>query len=168
MSVSRYAAFAAVGLLFLALPAIASDYHLSFLLQLFMMIALAQAWNLISGMTGYVSFGHAAFFGVGAYAGTLLLQAGVPWWLAVIQSGGLAALISAPLGLLTLRLRGPYFAIAMLGLNELGRITATLWVDLTRGGNGITLSPAILPSLQTNYYTMFAIAVGAILLTAWI
>ena len=57
----------------------ASDYQITFLLQLLMMIALAQSWNLISGMTGYVSFGHAAFFGVGAYAGALLLEAGLPW-----------------------------------------------------------------------------------------
>jgi branched-chain amino acid transport system permease protein len=152
----------------LLMPRFASEYQQSFLLQLFMMVALAQAWNLISGMTGYVSFGHAAFFGIGAYAGTLLLQSGVAWWLAALQAAGIAALIAVPLGLLTLRLRGPYFAIAMLGLNELGRITATLWVDVTRGGNGITLSPAILPSLTVNYYAMFALAAGAVALAAWV
>jgi branched-chain amino acid transport system permease protein len=59
-------------------PLMGSEYHLAFLLQLFMMVALAQSWNLISGMTGYVSFGHAAFFGVGAYAGTLFIQFGFP------------------------------------------------------------------------------------------
>jgi branched-chain amino acid transport system permease protein len=159
---------AALVVLALLMPGIASEYHLSFLVQLFMMVALAQAWNLISGMTGYVSFGHAAFFGIGAYAGTLLLQLGFPWWLAAVKAAGIAALIAVPLGLLTLRLRGPYFAIAMLGLNELGRIIATLWVDLTRGGNGITISPVILPSLMTNYYAMFALAAGAVALATWL
>lgn len=152
----------------LLVPSFASDYHMSFLLQLFMMVALAQSWNLISGMTGYVSFGHAAFFGIGAYAGTLLLQAGSPWWLAILQAAGVAGLVSVPLGLLTLRLRGPYFAIAMLGLNEVGRVIATLWVDVTRGGNGITINPAILPSLTTNYYAMLLLAAAGTALTAWV
>jgi branched-chain amino acid transport system permease protein len=159
-----------IGIALLALaaaaPAVLSQYHLSFLVQLLMMVALAQAWNMISGMTGYVSFGHAAFFGVGAYTGALLLQFGFPWWLVVIKGGLVALALSVPLGLLTLRLRGPYFAIAMLGLNEVGRIVATLWVDLTRGGSGITLSPALLPSLTTNYYTMLALAAIATAIVA--
>ena len=50
------------------------------MLQLFMWIALAQSWNLISGLTGYVSFGHVAFFGTGAYtAGILIVRLGWPW-----------------------------------------------------------------------------------------
>jgi branched-chain amino acid transport system permease protein len=147
-------------------PALVSDYQLSFLLQLLMMVALAQAWNLISGMTGYISFGHAAFFGIGAYAGALLLQYGFPWWLAVLKGAGIAGLVSVPLGLLTLRLRGPYFAVALLGLNEVGRILATLWVDLTGGGSGISLSPALLPSLTVNYLTMLLLAVFATALVA--
>jgi branched-chain amino acid transport system permease protein len=155
----------AVGI-FLALlaaagPLVGSGYHQSFLLQLFMMVALAQSWNLISGMTGYVSFGHAAFFGVGAYAGTLLIQAGFPWWLAIVLGSLIALALSLPLGLLTLRLRGPYFAIAMLGLNEIARVVATLWVSLTNGGSGITLQPALLPPLAVNYYLMLLLAVAA-------
>jgi branched-chain amino acid transport system permease protein len=149
-------------------PLVINDYHQSFLLQVFMVIALAQAWNLISGMTGYVSFGHAAFFGVGAYAGALILTWGFPWWLAVIKGAGIAALLAVPLGFLTLRLRGPYFAIAMLGLNEVGRVAATLWVDVTRGGSGLTLSPELLPSLDVKYFTMFGLALGATLLVAWV
>ncbi|WP_372522860.1 branched-chain amino acid ABC transporter permease [Sulfuricaulis sp.] len=149
-------------------PLVINDYHQSFLLQVFMVIALAQAWNLISGMTGYVSFGHAAFFGVGAYAGALFLTWGFPWWLAVIKGAGIAALLAVPLGFLTLRLRGPYFAIAMLGLNEVGRIVATLWVNVTHGGSGLTLSPELLPSLDVKYFTMFGLALAATLLVAWV
>lgn len=149
----------ALVLLAAAGPLMVNDYHLSFLLQLFMMVALAQSWNLISGMTGYVSFGHAAFFGVGAYAGTLFIQFGYPWPLAIFLGSAIALLVSVPIGFLTLRLRGPYFAIAMLGLNEVARIVATLWVDLTNGGSGITLSPSLLPSLTINYYLMLALAI---------
>jgi branched-chain amino acid transport system permease protein len=150
----------------LAAPAAASDYYMSLLLQFFMMVALAQSWNLISGMTGYVSFGHAAFFGVGAYAGALFLQWGFPWWLALFNGAAIAFLLAVPLGFLTLRLRGPYFAIAMLGLNEVGRIVATLWVGLTRGGDGIALAPSLLPSLDKTYYAMLLLAVIACVLVA--
>jgi len=143
-----------------AMPLMVGSYQLSFLVQLLMMVALAQSWNMISGMTGYVSFGHAAFFGIGAYTGTLLLLAGLEWWLAVVLAAGMATVIALPLGMLTLRLRGPYFAIAMLGLNEVARIVATLWVDLTNGGSGITVPPDKLPALTTNYYAMLVLAAG--------
>jgi len=156
----------AVLALALAAPVFADAYQLSFLVQLFMMVALAQSWNTISGMTGYVSFGHAAFFGIGAYTGTLLLLNGLSWWFSAILAATMATVIAAPLGMLTLRLRGPYFAIAMLGLNEVARIIATLWIDLTNGGSGITVPPAILPGLTTNYYAMLMLAAGATAIVA--
>jgi branched-chain amino acid transport system permease protein len=159
---------AALLLFALLAPLALNQYYQSFLLQVFIVIALAQAWNLISGMTGYVSFGHAAFFGVGAYVGALFLTWGLPWGFAVSSGAGIAALLAVPLGMLTLRLRGPYFAIAMLGLNEVGRIVATLWVSVTGGGSGITLSPKLLPSLDVEYFTALALALGATLLVAHI
>ncbi|MBF0186659.1 MAG: branched-chain amino acid ABC transporter permease [Magnetococcales bacterium] len=149
-------------------PMVASPYHLTFLLNLWMMIALAQSWNLISGMTGYVSFGHAAFFGIGSYAGAIAILAGWPWYLAVVAGAVLAWIVALPLGVLTLRLRGPYFAIAMLGLNELGRIIATLWVDMTEGGDGIALHPDLLPSLTANYTLMLILAIISCGMVAWI
>lgn len=149
-------------------PLAFNEYYQSFLLQVFLAIALAQAWNLISGMTGYVSFGHSAFFGLGAYAGALFLTWGFPWWLAILHGATVAGIVSLPLGVLTLRLRGPYFAIAMLGLNEIGRIVATLWIGLTNGGSGITLAPTLLPSLGMQYFSALALALGATLLAAWI
>jgi len=169
MSTNRVANLAVASVLvaiLLAAPAMVGEYYLSFLVQLLMMVALAQAWNTISGMTGYVSFGHAAFFGVGSYTAALLLPLGIPWWANVFAGASVALALSVPLGLLTLRLRGPYFAIAMLGLNEVARIVVTLWVDLTGGGSGITLSPDLLPSLTTSYYTMFVIAITATVIVA--
>nr|VFK26649.1 MAG: amino acid/amide ABC transporter membrane protein 2, HAAT family [Candidatus Kentron sp. MB]VFK31622.1 MAG: amino acid/amide ABC transporter membrane protein 2, HAAT family [Candidatus Kentron sp. MB]VFK75869.1 MAG: amino acid/amide ABC transporter membrane protein 2, HAAT family [Candidatus Kentron sp. MB] len=169
----------------LVAPLVVTHYTLTFLLQLFMMVALAQSWNLISGITGYVSFGHTAFFGIGAYTGALILTASLPLtasfspeilpWFSAILYGftilcgvAISLLIALPLGLLTLRLQGPYFAIAMLGINELGRMVATLWVDLTDGGDGIPLDPAVLPELPVAYYIMFFLGVLATGLVAWI
>ena len=128
------------------------------------MSALAQAWHLISGMTGYVAFGHAAFFGVGAYVGALFLTGGYPWGFAVLSGAGIAALLAVPLGILTLRLRGPYFAIAMLGLNEIARIFATLWVSVTNGGSPITLATNLLPSLTLESFSPLVLAMGPTLL----
>ncbi|MGN7613436.1 branched-chain amino acid ABC transporter permease [Magnetococcales bacterium HHB-1] len=152
----------------LIMPFISSDYTIIFLIQFWMMIALAQSWNLISGMTGYVSFGHAAFFGIGAYAGALALIAGVPWWLSIVVGAFVATVVAAPLGFLCLRLRGPYFAIAMLGLNELGRIIANLWVDVTQGGDGIALSPQLLPSLYGNYFAMLFLGMISIAMVIFV
>jgi ABC-type branched-subunit amino acid transport system ATPase component/ABC-type branched-subunit amino acid transport system permease subunit len=145
-------------------PALTNSYQLSFLLQLLLMVALAQSWNLISGIAGYVSFGHAVFFGVGAYTGALLLLAGYTWWLGVLWAALMATAVALPVGLLTLRLRGPYFAIAMLGLNEVGRVVATLWVSLTKGGDGIALTPSLLPTLETSYFAMLFLAMLATLM----
>jgi branched-chain amino acid transport system permease protein len=164
----RYSVSIGLGLVCLALlaPRGLTPYHLTFLLQLYMMIGLAQAWNLISGLSGYVSFGHAVFFGIGSYSGALLLLAGLPWWLCAVAAAGFAMLLALPVGVLTLRLRGPYFAIAMLGLNEVGRIAATLWVSLTQGGDGIALTPALLPPLLSMYYAMLCLAVLATIVIA--
>ena len=64
----------ALALVALALyPMVATGYGIRFMLQLFMWVALAESWNLISGLTGYVSFGHVAFFGTGAYAAGILI-----------------------------------------------------------------------------------------------
>ena len=166
----RHSAIIGIILIILALliPGALSTYHITFLIQLYMMIALAQSWNLISGMTGYISFGHAVFFGIGAYAGALMLLGGFPWWFAIAGSAGAATVIAFPIGFLTLRLRGPYFAIAMLGLNEVGRMVATLWVDVTQGGDGIALTPRLLPSLTINYYAMFCLAVLSTVIIVYI
>lgn len=152
----------------LLIPEVLSTYHMTLLIQLFMMIALAQSWNLISGITGYISFGHAVFFGIGAYTGALMLLGGFSWWIAIVGAAGVATVSALPIGLLTLRLRGPYFAIAMLGLNEVGRIVTTLWVDVTRGGDGIALTPQLLPSLTTNYYAMLCLAMLSTLIIAYV
>nr|VFK63001.1 MAG: branched-chain amino acid transport system permease protein [Candidatus Kentron sp. TC] len=181
----RISAIIAIILAAMVAPLVVSPYTLTFLLQLFMIIALAQSWNLISGITGYVSFGHTVFFGIGAYTGALMLTASLsliahfpaiatPWFLAILYGFtifcgmAISFLFSLPLGLLTLRLQGPYFAIAMLGVNEVGRMVATLWVDLTAGGDGIPVSPAVLPDLPVAYYIMFFLGAFATGLVAWI
>ena len=143
-------------------PVQATGYGIRVMLQLFMWIALAQSWNLISGLTGYVSFGHVAFFGTGAYASSLLIvKAGWPWPLACLGGGVVAAGVALVIGWPCLRLKGPYFAIAMLGLNEVLRVIASYYEGLTGGGNGLSL-PTLYASVQI-YYAMGLVAAGVTL-----
>lgn len=140
-------------------PAVGSGYGLRVALHLFMWIALAQSWNLISGFTGYVSLGHVAFFGAGAYtAGLLVARLDWPWLLASLAGGLAAALLSLLIGVPCLRLRGPYFAFAMLGLNEVLRVLASYFEGVTGGGLGLALP---VPDGSVGiYYAMGAVALA--------
>lgn len=87
-----------------------------------MSIGLASSLNILLGFTGYVSFGHIVFFGMGGYIGMyLILNAGLPFYVAALL-GGLASMVLALLlGKAILRLRGAYFALATIGVNEAAR-----------------------------------------------
>lgn len=89
---------------------------------LFMSVALASSLNIILGYTGYVSFGHIVFFGLGGYFGFYLLsQHGWSLYPAALAGGALSAALAGLLGLAVLRLRGAYFALATIGINEAAR-----------------------------------------------
>jgi branched-chain amino acid transport system permease protein len=153
----------AVAVLLLALyPLMASGYEIRFMLQLFMWVALAQSWNLISGLTGYVSFGHVAFFGTGAYAAAILITSHGWHWMAASMAGGVAAVILALIiGYPCLRLKGPYFAIATLGLNEVMRVLVSYFDGLTGGGLGISI-----PALNISGQIYYAMGLAALVVTA--
>ncbi|MGH7334807.1 MAG: branched-chain amino acid ABC transporter permease [Candidatus Rokuibacteriota bacterium] len=156
----KRAVLPALGVALVALavyPALGTGYGVRSALQTFMWIALAGSWNIISGLTGYVSFGHVAFFGAGAYAGAILVtSAGWPWPVAALAGGVAAVLLALVIGYPCLRLKGPYFAIAMLGLNEVLRALVSYFEGLTGGGNGLSL-----PTLDASvpiYYVMGLLA----------
>jgi len=160
-SLTGLAALLLLGLLLYPLEG--TGYGVRLMLQLFMWIALAQSWNLISGLTGYVSFGHVAFYGTGAYAtGIVITKLGWPWLAAALLGGLMAAVVALVIGWPCLRLKGPYFAIAMLGLNEVLRVAASYFEGLTGGGLGLSL-----PTLHASvpiYYAMGLTAAGVTLL----
>lgn len=122
----------------------ASPWANTFLLQLgilvFIHIVFGQAWNLLGGFMGQISFGHAMFFGLGAYA----VAIGVTRWstnpyLALLAGGLLAVVMAIALGFLLFQLRGPYFSLGTLAFAEIIRLIATNWKNLTRGGEGILI-----------------------------
>jgi branched-chain amino acid transport system permease protein len=162
--VRRGAVLAALALVLAALalyPTIGTGYGVRSTLQVFMWIALASSWNLISGLTGYVSFGHVAFYGAGAYTGAILItSAGWSWPLAALAGGVGAGVLALLIGYPCLRLKGPYFAIAMLGLNEVLRALVSYFEGLTGGGNGLSL-----PTLDATVPIYYAMGLTAVLVT---
>ena len=139
-----------------ALPHGISVYLRSFALFTMMYVVLALSWNIISGFTGYTSFGHVAFYGIGSYACAILV-ADYGWhWVPTLFVGAfVAGIVAIALGYPVLRLKGPYFAIAMLGAAEGTRVVATVWDSLTHGGLGISF-PSTENSLST-YYAMLVL-----------
>jgi branched-chain amino acid transport system permease protein len=118
----------------------------------------------MTGITGYLSFGHVVFFGVGAYGTAILItKGGVPWGFAVVGGGAVAAILALVIGAICLRLRGHYFSIATFGLNEVTRVAVLLAAPLTNGAVGISLP--IVSNPLPDYFTMLAVAAAAIVAT---
>jgi branched-chain amino acid transport system permease protein len=133
-------AFVAVCAVLAVLPAFdLSLYYHNLLTQAYILIAGALAWNWMGGFVGQVSFGHAAMFGVGGFvAARGMLDLHLPpqlCWLAGAVIAGVFALSAHPL----LRLRGPYFSIATIGVGEASRVVFTYWEKFTGGTTGLSL-----------------------------
>lgn len=157
---------AALVLLFALAPAGLSPFLVQFLINLFMLAALAEGWNIIGGFTGYASFGNVAFFGIGAYTtGVLLTAAQWPFALALPAGGLLAMAFAGLIGMPILRLKGHYFAIATLGVAETMR-EIVYNLKITGGGTGLTMP--ITRSALPFFYLMLGILTAVTLVNWWI
>ncbi len=135
--------------------------------QMFMLIALCTNWNMIGGYTGYIDFGHAVFFGLGAYGvGIMMAKVGWPFALALIVGMIAAGIFALLIGSATLRLRGPYFSIAMLGTFVAMREIVRVAGPLTGGGRGLTLPPYL--NRPLFYYITLLFAMLVIFISWWI
>lgn len=160
----RYA-FAVGGILVVALAAVPflteNTYLTGLVFSTLLFVTLASSWNILSGYTGYISFGHVAFFGTGGYTCAILLaNFDVNLYLAVLAGGVFATLVSLPVATATIRLNDVYFSIIMLALAELLlEIANTL--DITGGSQG-----KVLPIGEYNvitYEMMLLVTVVSIL-----
>ena len=128
MKKTPLAAIVAVAALAL-LPLVLEDNYFLHLMILFLMwVVIGSSWNILAGYTGQVSFGHAAFFGVGAYTAGLLCHAsaGSPPGGGWPSGGSSPMLIGPPFGAICFPLRGAYFALASLALGDGIRHLATI------------------------------------------
>ncbi len=101
---------------------------------------MALAWNLVGGFAGQISLGHTAFFGIGAYASTLLyLHFGLSPWLGMLAGAALSMLVAVGIGIPCFRLKSHFFALATIAIGEVLRFVASYWRDLTQGGVGLLI-----------------------------
>jgi branched-chain amino acid transport system permease protein len=162
----RWVLFLIFILLAILAPLKASGYWVRFLTFIFMWVGLAGSLNLLTGYTGYLDFGHVAFFGIGAYTtGVLMVHLGMPFFVSMLSGSVLAAVMAVAVGIPTMRLRGAYFAIAMLAFAEAMK-QAVLELDRFTGG-GIGLSLPIYTNYLFFYYIMLATVLLTIGVTYW-
>jgi branched-chain amino acid transport system permease protein len=122
--------------------AITNRHAVDIMIRTFLWGGLALAWNIAGGYAGLISFGHAAFFGIGAYTSTiLLLSFGVSPWIGLFAGAALAACAGALLTTVCARLRGPFFILSTLAVGEVTRIAALNWRSLTGGSEGLEIPP---------------------------
>lgn len=149
-----------------ALPLIGlSTYALHILVLVIMWSIIGMGWNILGGYCGQVSFGHAAFFGMGAYtAGLLYFHLGISAWWGLLASIPVLTVTSLIIGYICLRLRGAYFALATLALGEVLRVTAENLVKFTQGDLGILIKQRTWVEKTWYYYIILLLAVGSFLL----
>ncbi len=126
------------------LPSVGLGAYLQHLLVLWMLFALmALSLNIIIGYIGELSFGHAAFFAIGAYASAMLsVYIGLPFWIGLVAAPIVSGLIGLLIGYVSLRIKGPQFAILTLGFGAILHSVFANWVEFTNGPLGITKIPA--------------------------
>ncbi len=168
----------AIGLAGLAAVTIRNEYVFFAGYTVLMSVVLATAWNILGGYAGYVNFGTAAFFGLGAYTAVVLIQStGAPLAVQILAAAAMSGLLGFGTGLLTLRLRGIFFAIATVALIV---IMETLFINwrYVGGATGVQLlRPPPLPPFESYIKMLFvvmafmvvvAVAIARYIETSWI
>ncbi len=115
-------------------------YWLNILILTLLFGGLASAWNIVGGFGGQLSLGHAVFFAIGAYTVGITFER---WnwspWVAMVVAVPIAVVVAALTSWPTFRLRGPFFAMATLALNQVALVLATYFASITGGVQGITI-----------------------------
>ena len=159
---------AAVLVILLALPLGLGSYYLSLATRMLILALFAMSLDLLLGYAGLASLGHAAFFGVAAYAVALLtLRAGWNPWFGLPAGLALATLTGAIYGLLALRARGTYFLMITLALAQVLWGIAFGWRTMTGGDDGLPNVPRpelVADNVAFYYFTVLVIGIGTVLL----
>jgi branched-chain amino acid transport system permease protein len=147
-------------------------FYIRLLGTVFLYVTLAQSWNIIGGYTGYISFGHVTFFGIGAYVAAMLFRdLAWPPYLAAVPAGLVAAGFAIIVGYPTLRLRGPYFGIATLALSLVVQLALAI-LPFTGAGEGIVVRGGLpfrrLALEQAFYFFYLILALLTVAAVLWI
>lgn len=163
----------ALGLVAVAWPWILSGepYILRTSIIVLLYIVLALSLNLVLGLAGQLSIGHAAFYALGAYTTAILtVSLKMPFWVGLISGAVVAGAFGYLLGLPTLRLKGDYLAIVTIGFSEILRLILINWISFTRGPAGIPgiPSPAIFGYVIKGNMGYYYIILVMVLLTIFV
>jgi branched-chain amino acid transport system permease protein len=141
MKWKRWLALTVAALGLVLLPQIVSDpFIVDIFIRVLLFAFIGVAWNLLGGYAKQLSLGHAAYFGLGAYASTILqIRYGVSPWIGMVAGGIVAMLASLPIGALCFRLRGPYFAISTIATAQTLMLLFLKFRDFAWGAEGTTI-----------------------------
>jgi branched-chain amino acid transport system permease protein len=177
LRVAKWGALLLVVALAVSLPLYESDpATVNIAVFTVMYVGLATAWNIMGGYTGYVSLGHAAFFGFGAYAFGLVLahlgiQAGYEPFLFIPIAGALTVVLALVIGWIALRTRAATFVIVTIAMMFMVQLLAENLTGLTGGGSGLSfpVPPWSGDFFDTPfYYAMLVMAVVSLAISWWI
>src|SRR5690625_3436225 len=155
------------GLIALIAPLLASERQVFVLMIVLIFAVFATSYNILLGYTGMVSFAHAAYYGVAAYAVALLwIHLGWSQQVGVVLAPLLAGVVAFITGLAALRATRLYFALLTLSLGQLLFVVMFQWRSLTRGDDGIhgVPLPDLLIPTTNRYYFLLVLAVIALVL----
>jgi branched-chain amino acid transport system permease protein len=161
-----------------AVPNLLGGFEVSLLIRIVLLALFAMSFNLLFGYTGLLSFGHAAFYGVGAYGLAIILSDQVPFvpgdafLLALILTMALTVLVSMVVGALCVQRDELYFAMLTLAVNMVLYESAQQWTEVTGGANGINITPPTIDlfvlsfssiETRTYFYFVYVVAVVSVL-----
>ena len=160
---------AALAVLLLLFPLGANGYIIGLACVLGIHVIAAAGLNIMTGYTGLISLGHAAFMGVGCYTAAYLAQRGVPFWLTIPAGGAMCAVLGLVVGIPSLRIKGLYLAVATLAMQFILIFVFREWESVTGGVRGISVPDATLFGMELdNDYRMYYVILpcAALLLVA--
>lgn len=159
------------------MPSLLKQYHLNMLTEIIIFALYAVSYNLLLGYAGLLSFGHAAFFGLGAFvtAVAIINIPGISLWNVILLGVAATVLGGLILGGLLLRHKGSYFALLTLAFNALFYAVATKWHSVTGGDDGLSITRPDLSlgfttiplASLTSFYYLTLVIMGAAILFCW-
>lgn len=159
------------------MPAVLKQYYLNMLTEIIIFSLYAVSYNLLLGYAGLLSFGHAMFFGLGAFmtAIAIIHIPGLALWNAILIGVATTVIAGFIIGSLLLRHKGAYFALLTLAFNSLFYAVATKWHSVTGGDDGLSITRPILKMGSTSislagltgFYYLTLIVVGAAIVFCW-
>lgn len=174
---ASYLVIAALFAMGLLMPFVIKKYHLNMLTEIIVFALYAVSYNLLLGYAGLLSFGHAMFFGVGAFtvAVSLIHIPGLSLWNAVLLALAATTAVGFITGGFLLRHKGAYFALLTLAFNSLFYAVATKWHKITGGDDGLSITrPDLHLGFTTvkmaglaNFYYLTLVVIGAAIVFCW-